>query len=229
VVEVGEGERFSFEVCGGTHLDRTGEIGLFLVVSQTSIGAGVRRLEAVTGRGAEAFVRQHLALLHQAATLLETTPAEVPHRIQRLLEDIDQERKGRAALEREVARARAALLLPHVREVDGLKVLAARTDAPSTEALREMGDFLKERMGGGVVVLGSIVNGRPLLVAMATPDAVARGADAVAVVREVAKAIDGGGGGRPEMAQAGGKRPEGLDRALDGVPEVVRRLLRGKG
>jgi alanyl-tRNA synthetase len=229
VVEVGEGERFSFEVCGGTHLDRTGEIGLFLVVSQTSIGAGVRRLEAVTGRGAEAFVRQHLALLHQAATLLETTPAEVPHRIQRLLEDIDQERKGRAALEREVARARAALLLPHVREVDGLKVLAARTDAPSTEALREMGDFLKERMGGGVVVLGSIVNGRPLLVAMATPDAVARGADAVAVVREVAKAIDGGGGGRPEMAQAGGKRPEGLDRALEGVPEVVRRLLRGKG
>ncbi|MDW8120137.1 MAG: alanine--tRNA ligase [Chloroflexota bacterium] len=225
VVEVADGERFSFEVCGGTHLERTGEIGLFLITSEASIGAGVRRIEAVTGRWAEALVRQRLATLQEVASLLETVPDQVPQRIRSLQEALEQERKRSAALERELARSRAVALLAQVQEVDGVRVLAARTDASSADALREMGDFLKEQMGGGLVVLGSIINGRPLLVAMATPDTVARGADAVTVVREAAKAIEGGGGGRPEMAQAGGKRPEGLDQALGRVPALVRRLV----
>lgn len=226
VVEVADGERFSLEVCGGTHLDRTGDIGLFLVVSEASIGAGVRRIEAVTGRWAEALVRQRLDTLEQVASLLETTPTDVAQRLQSVLDALDQERKRSAVLERDLARYRAAALLSQVQEVDGVKVLSARAEAFSVEALREMGDFLKERMGGGIVVLGSIINGRPLLVAMATPEAVALGADASAVVREAAKSIEGGGGGRPDMAQAGGRRPEGLDQALRRVPALVRQMVR---
>ena len=217
-----DGDSFSHEVCGGTHLGHTSEVGLFLITSESSIGAGLRRIEAITGQAAEEAARADRGSLEELARRLETTPPQLHDRVQTLLEELERERKRATALERQVARQEAARLLERAQEVDGVKVLAARIDASSAEAMRDVGDYLRDRLHTGVVVLGALVNGRPSLVAMVTPDLVERGLDAVAIVREAARAMDGGGGGRPELAQAGGRRADLLDEALRRVPSLVR-------
>jgi len=222
----GDGVPFSFEVCGGTHLERTGQIGLFLITSESSIGAGVRRIEAVTGRWAEAYVRERLGLLDALARKLEAPVPDLPARLDALLEDLDRARKEVQRLEREAARRSAEALLAQVQEVEGVRVLSARVSVSSVEAMREMGDHLRQRLGSGAVVLGAVLDGRPTLVAMLTPDLVERGLHAGVILKEASRAIEGGGGGRPEMAQAGGRRPEGLDSALRQAVEAVRRQVR---
>ena len=224
VVEVANGAPFSLEVCGGTHLERTGEVGSFLILSESSIGSGMRRIEALTGRGAEAFVRTRLNALQQTADLLQTTPGDVEARARDLLEELDQARKRAEALERQMARGAAEELLDQIQEVAGTRVIAGRASVSSMEALRETGDWLRDRLGSGIVVLGAVLEGRPTLVAMVTPDLVSKGFDAGGIVREAAKAMDGGGGGRPHLAQAGGRLPEKLDDALASVPQVVASL-----
>ncbi len=212
---------FSLEVCGGTHLDRTGQIGAFVIISESSIGSGMRRIEAATGAGAEAFLRSRLNTLQSVADLLQTTPGELEARAKALLEELDQARKRAEALSRQASRGFADELLRHVTEVAGLKVLVGRVEASSVEALREVGDWLRDRLGSGVVVLGAVLDGRPTLVAMVTADLVAQGVHAGNIVREAAKVMDGSGGGRPNLAQAGGRRPEKLDDALAAVPQIV--------
>ena len=213
---------FSVEVCGGTHLARTGEVGLFLITAEGSIGSGLRRIEALTGRAAEAAARHDRERLESLARRLETAPSDLETRVAGLMDELDQERRRAVNLERDLARREAEGLLAHAVEVDGARVLAARVTAASAEAMRDVGDYLKAKMGSGLIVLGAVLGERPVLVAMATPDLVERGVDAAAIVREAAAVIGGGGGGSAATAQAGGRRPEKLDEALALVPSLVR-------
>ncbi|MBI2166537.1 MAG: alanine--tRNA ligase [Chloroflexi bacterium] len=227
VVEVANGEPFSVEVCGGTHVERTGDIGLFLITSEQSIGSGARRIEAVTGRFAEVLIRERFGLLESVAQVLKGTPQEVEAKVKALVDALEGEWRRRQALERELARRDAEALLSAAREVDGVKVLVGRMEVSSVEALREVGDHLRDRLKSGILVLGAVLEERPVLVAMVTKDLVSKGYDAVRIVREAAYVMGGSGGGRPELAQAGGRHKEKLAEALGKVAEIVRRS-RGK-
>ena len=223
VVEMSDGERFSLEVCGGIHVKATGEVGPLFVVGESSIGGGMRRIEAVTGRAAEKLFVERTALLESLSHKLQTPLVDLEARLDSFLEDMERHRKRAETLERENLRRQAQELLPNVLDVDGINVVAARTSASSAEAMREMGDWLKERLSSAVIVLAAVQNNRPSIIAMVTADLVAKGLHAGNIARETARVIEGGGGGGPEVAQAGGKRADLLDKALEGVPEVVRR------
>ena len=171
-------EPFSREVCGGTHLDRPGEVGLFLITSESSIGSGIRRVEAVTGRAAEALARSNMATLESAAQRLETTPSDVEERIEALKAQLDAERRRAESLERANARAEAGGLVSEARDVGGVSVVSARVAAPSADVLRDMASHLRDRLGSGVVMLGAVANEKPMLVSMVTPDLVERGINA---------------------------------------------------
>ena len=229
VVETKEGgERFSGELCGGTHCSATGQIGLFLIVGESSIGAGMRRIEAVTGRAAEAYVQEQLAALENASRRLGTVASDLEAKVTTLLSDLDSERKRAQALERALAAPAAEALVGKARSVDGISLLAARVDAPSQDALRHMGDVLRQRLGSAVVVLGTVLDGRPAFMAMVTPDLVKRGLHAGHILKQVASAAGGGGGGRPEMAQGGGTDASKLDEALALVKPLVKEFLAKK-
>ena len=204
-VQIGETQPVSFEVCGGTHLERTGQIGTFRVVGESSVGTGVRRIEAVTGRGGEEWVSQRLRQLDEAAALLRSAPAELPQRIEGLLAQAEEARRSLRAGQREASRQEAETLLDEARDVGGVQVLAVRSDAPDAQSLREMGDRLRDKLGSGVVVLGSVFNGRPGLLAMVTPDLVERGLDA-GIHRQRGGAGDGRRRRRPAAAGAGGRQ-----------------------
>ena len=221
--ENGGDELFSFELCAGTHARATGEIGLLHVESEGSIAAGTRRIEAVTGRGADGALTQRHVLLESLAQQLQTSPAELTRRVASLLEDLDQERKRASSMERDLARRQAEALPAQAQTINGVTVLTAQVSAASPDALREMAGWLKERLGSAVIVLGADVNGRPSFVAMVTDDLTPKGYHAGNIVREVAKVADGGGGGRAEVAHAGGKDASKLQQALDLVPRLVKR------
>jgi alanyl-tRNA synthetase len=230
IVETKEdGERFSAELCGGTHCSSTGQVGLCLIVGESSIGAGMRRIEALTGRGAEAHVTERLAALQGASQRLGVTPQDLEPKLSSLLDELEAARKQVQALERAVATPAAAGLAEQAQPVDGVTVLAARVDAPSQDALRHMGDVLRQRLGSAVIVLAATFGGRPAFMAMVTPDLVKRGLHAGQILKQVASAAGGGGGGRPEMAQGGGYDPAKVDDALSRVEPTVRELLARKG
>ena len=222
LVEIANGDTFSFEVCGGTHVHHTGELGSVFVLGESSIGTGMRRIEAVSGRGAERVVRDRFRAQDSVAARLSTTPMETDERVGSLLEEMESLRRENEALERRLALQAAETMLDAAEDVDGVSVLAHRVDAAGADAMREMGDWLRSKMGSGVVALGTVANDRPQMVVMVTPDLVERGFDAVAIARGAAKAIGGGGGGRPDVAQAGGRRADGLDAALRSVADLVR-------
>ena len=225
LVEIANGEAFSFEVCGGTHVERTGELGAVYILGESSIGAGMRRIEAVSGRGAERTVRERFNVADDTASRLQTTVLETPVRAQGLLDELDDLRHRNEALERKLSLQSAEGLLDLTQDVDGVSVLAQKVSASNVDALREIGDWLRDKLGSGVVVLGAVVNDQPVLVAMVTADLVATGLNAAEIAKGAAKAIGGGGGGRPDVAQAGGRRADKLDEALGLVPDLVR----GKG
>ena len=225
VVSMSNGEAFSVEVCGGTHVGATGQVGTLFVLGESSIGGGMRRIEAVTGRAAERMLVDYSAMLDSLARKLQAPVADLEARLDSFMRDADDLRRRLTALERAALRGEAESLLGRVVDVDGVKVAAGRTSAGNSEAMREMGDFLKARLASAVVVLAAVVEGNPLLIAMVTPDLVDRGVHAGNIARDTAKVMGGGGGGRPEMAQAGGRNAQMLEEALRGVPELVRRSL----
>jgi alanyl-tRNA synthetase len=227
VLRVGDPQApFSQELCGGTHVQRTGDIGPFLITSETGIGAGIRRVEAVTGRGALATIQTLRARQEEAAALLSTPVEDVVQRIVRLQDDLRDAQREIDQLTRKLARADFQSLLDDVQEVAGVPLLAAQVDAPDADTLREMADWFRDKMQGGVIVLGTVVEDKPLLIA-ATTKALAkeRGVHAGDLVRQVAQRVDGGGGGRPDMAQAGGRDASKLPQALAAVPDLLREML----
>ncbi len=222
LVEIANGATFSFEVCGGTHVERTGELGAVYVLGESSVGAGMRRIEAVSGRAAERLVWERFRREEAVARRLQVPPTEAEDRVQSLVDALDEANRALTALERRQSLLAAESLLADCQDVGGVSVLAARTTAASADSLREVGDWLRDKLGSGVVVLGSVIGERPLLVSMVTADLVERGLDASVIARGAAKAIQGGGGGRPDVAQAGGRRADRLDDALALVPGLVR-------
>ncbi len=204
----------SAELCGGTHVASTGEIGFFQIVSESSIGAGLRRIEAMTGRGAEAFIKQRFASLEHIARSLHTLPDEIESKVSAIASEFELERRQRLALEKELARLRTESLLAQAEEIKGVKVLIARVPSTRLEIMREMADFIRDKLKSVIVVLGTVYEDKPAFLAAVTSDLVAKGYDAGKIVREVAKATGGGGGGKPNLAQAGGKDKEKLDEAL---------------
>jgi alanyl-tRNA synthetase len=223
VLEIGK-PRISAELCGGTHVGSTGEIGLFHIVGESSIGAGMRRIEAVTGRGAEEFVAIGFSIIEEAAQELRVSPPEIKGRISALHAELDAERKRAIALERELQKKTVDSLLNRAETVNGVTVLAARVPASNMEALRQMGDLVKERLSSVVVVLGAVYNDQANFVAMVTPDLVKRGLSAAEIVKQVAAITGGSGGGRAELGQAGGKDKDKLDEALALVRGLVERV-----
>ena len=211
----------SSELCGGTHVSSTGDIGFFQIVAESSIGAGLRRVEAVTGRGAEEFVNRRFASLENIAHYLHILPSEVESKVIEVATDSDTERRNREALEKELARMRVDSLLGQIEEINGVTVLVARVPSSRIEILREMADFIRDKLKSVILVLGTISEERPVFLAAVTPDLVSRGYDAGKIVREVAKVAGGGGGGKPNLAQAGGKYKEKLDEALRQVKNLI--------
>jgi alanyl-tRNA synthetase len=218
-------EDFSKELCGGTHVAATGEIGPIAIAAEAGVASGVRRVEALTGRGALGFLGQLQEVASELRAGLRAPLAELPVQVEAL--------RGRIrALEREVERLQGQLaggqvgaLLERVQRVDGVPVLATRAEVPSQDALSQLGDRLRDRLGSGVLLLGAALDGRPALLALVTPDLVARGLKAGALLGATAQALGGRGGGRPDRAQGGGGDPARLDEALAAVPALVERGL----
>ena len=222
LIEIANGETFSFEVCGGTHVERTGELGSVYILGESSIGAGMRRLEAVSGRSAEKQVWERFGQQDRLVRRLQTTLPDMEARVERLLDDFDELRREKEAIERKLHLQAAEELLSSKQDVAGVAVLATRAEASDADSLREVADWLRNKLGSGVVVLGSVLDGKPMLVAMVSSDLVANGFDASVIAKGAAKAIQGGGGGRADVAQAGGRLADKLDEALALVPDLVR-------
>ena len=225
VVSFGEDEGVSAELCGGTHVDSTAEIGSFRIVSESSVAAGVRRMEVVTGRLAEQFVAERLATLNAVAGLLRTKAAGVTPAVVQLLDQNQALQKELALVRQAMVRQESEALLSKAVRLDGFSLLAVRVNASDVDALRQITDWFRDKLGSCVVAVGALVEDKPMLVAAVTEDLLGRGLHAGNLVRDMAKQMGGGGGGRPTMAQAGGKDPSKLDDALASVPDWVRKNL----
>jgi alanyl-tRNA synthetase len=218
-------ELVSQELCGGTHVAMTAEIGPCLVLSEGSVGAGVRRIEAVTGRGAQSLIMERLNRMSNAAAYLLCAPDELDRKVQDTLEQLQAAQKELARLRREMAKRDFETLLGAVQTIREVPVLAAQVNVSDVDALREMTDWYRARVTSGVIVLGATIEGRPQIVAAVTDDLVARSLHAGKLAGAVAKVVGGGGGGKPTLAQAGGRDPKRLDEALALVPELVSAAL----
>ena len=219
------GHPFSMEVCGGTHVSATGQVGTLMVLGESSIGGGMRRIEALTGRSAEELFVEQSGRLERLAHRLQTPVLDLETRLDAFMEETYELRRRLADLERSSLRAEAEVLLQRAVDIDGAMVVVGRTSSSNADGMRQMGDFIRDKLSSAVVVLGAVTNGAPVLVAMVTPDLIERGVNAGNIARDAAKIMGGGGGGRPDMAQAGGKQPEKLDEALNGVAGLVRGSL----
>ncbi len=226
VVEVQGG--VSRELCGGTHAGRTGDIGLFKIVSEAAVGANLRRIEALAGEPALAYVQERERQIKALASTLKVGPDQVEERVERLLkEQRDMEREMESLRDR-IRSSHTTDLMAGAGEVSGVKVLAREVEADSPKALRAMGDQVKERMKSGVAVLGARNGDKAMLLCIVSPDLTDR-IQAGRLIGKLSPLVGGKGGGRPDMAQGGGNRPEGLDRALQRVTEMVGEMLGGAG
>ncbi|HLH20967.1 MAG TPA: alanine--tRNA ligase [Chloroflexota bacterium] len=219
VVRVGD---YSQELCGGTHVARSGEIGSAYIASESGIGSGMRRVEVVAGPAALEWVQGRLAQLERVASAVNAPPDAAADRVAALTAELQAARRELSRLQASAAKGRAEELAEAAESVDGLRVLAARVDAPTPDALGETADQVRKRLGRGVVVLGAVINDRPQFVAALTPEAVQAGLSAGKLVGAIAKVAGGGGGGKPDFARAGGKDAAQLDAALALVPQLVR-------
>ena len=216
---------FSKELCGGTHTHHTGDIGLFIIISETNVASGVRRIEALTGAAALAHVQQALAQTRQMANLLRAKSEDVVDRVGNLL-------SSQKTLEKEVEKFKAALAdakaqseSDDIRQVDGVNILVKQVDVDTPAALRDLADKFRDRMTSGIVVLGSAVDSKALLIVIVTKDLVKK-YHAGNIVKALSAMVGGGGGGRPDMAQAGGSRPENLPTALEKAYEVIQKIAK---
>jgi alanyl-tRNA synthetase len=220
VLEIGS----SRELCGGTHVARTGDIGFFKVISEGGIAAGVRRIEATTGEGALAFVQGQESKLNEAAAALKTPPQEVAQKVVQILDSVKTLEKELARLKSKLASTQGDELANRVVEVKGVKLLAATLDGADARALREAMDKLKDKLKSAVIVLAAADQGKVSLIAGVTPDLTSK-LKAGELVNFVAQQVGGKGGGRPDMAQAGGTNPAALPAALESVADWVRKRL----
>jgi alanyl-tRNA synthetase len=214
VVEMANGHLISLEMCGGTHVDATGDIGFCKITSESSIGSGLRRIEAVTGRVAETVIRDQHYLIERVAHRLEVTPQDLESRVTSLVEEVAQMRRQVSTQERISSIQQAQALLEKIEDVKGINVVCQTVQVNSVEGLREIADWVRNKVGSILVILGTVVKKRPAILVAATQDLVGKGIHAGDVVKEAANVIGGGGGGRAEMAQAGGHEASKLGEAI---------------
>lgn len=221
VVQMGD---YSLELCGGCHVPNTAVIGLFKFVSESGIGAGTRRIEAVTGAGAYKLMADQINTLKEAAAKLKTNVKDVPARIEAVLAEMKELQRENDSLSAKLSNIEAGNLVSQVKQVNGVNVLVANVPSTDMNNLRAMADDLKQKLDPVILVLGSAQGDKVNLIAGVTKDYITKGFHAGKLIKEIATRCGGGGGGRPDMAQAGGKDPEKLDAALDFVEEWVRSL-----
>ena len=218
---VGSDDRYSYELCGGNHVRETAEIGPFMILSEGSVSAGIRRVQALTGHGALQQIQHQRATLHQLAAQVGAPPEEAAQHVAHLMDELSQVRKQVVALQRDVARRQFENLLEKPETVNGKQAVIARMDGLNADLLRELGDVFRSRFATGVLVLGSVSEDKPQLLVAVTDDLVRSGLQAGSLIKALAAVVGGGGGGRPTMAVAGGKDSARLSDALD----EARRLL----
>lgn len=222
VVSMGD---FSTELCGGTHVANTGVISVFKIISESGVAAGVRRIEALTGNGVLSYYRQLEEILNNAAKTVKAAPATLVEKCAHLMAELKSLQSENESLKAKAAKEALGDVMNQVKEVKGVKLLASGVDNVDMNGLRDLGDSLKEKIGEGVVVLFSAQGGRVNMVAMATDGAVGKGAHAGNLIKGIAALVGGGGGGRPNMAQAGGKNPEGIPAAIAETEKVLESQL----
>ena len=218
VVCVGD---YSKEFCGGTHVGNTGEIQAFKILSESGVAAGVRRIEALTGQDVFDYYNDLEQKLSEAAKTLKTTPANLQEKLEHLMAEMKVLQSENESLKSKAAKEALGDVMDQVKEVKGVKLLAASVDNVDMNGLRDLGDQLKEKLGDGVVVLASAKDGKVNLIAMATDAAMKQGAHAGNLIKGIAALVGGGGGGRPNMAQAGGKNPDGIGAAMEEAAKVL--------
>ena len=222
VVKMGD---FSTELCGGTHVKNTGTIAAFKIVSESGVAAGVRRIEALTGNGVFAYYNHLEEVLEKVAKTLKASPSTLEEKAEHLMKELKALQSENESLKSKAAKDALGDVMNQITEVKGVKLLAAKVSNVDMSGLRELGDQLKEKIGDGVVLLISDTEGKVNLVAMATDGAMAKGAHAGNLIKGVAACVGGGGGGRPNMAQAGGKNPAGIEEALTKAVNVLEEQL----
>ena len=218
VVSMGD---FSKELCGGTHVKNTGNITTFKIVSEAGVAAGVRRIEALTGEGVFAYYKDVERTLAEAAKAAKSTPANLAEKIEHMLAEIKALNSEIESMKSKAAKEALGDVMDQVKEVKGVKLLATSVEGVDMNGLRDLGDQLKEKLGEGVIVLASSANDKVNLIAMATDAAMAQGAHAGNLIKGIAGLVGGGGGGRPNMAQAGGKNPAGIPDAIAKAEEIL--------
>ena len=218
VVNMGD---YSIEFCGGTHVANTGEIGAFKIISESGVAAGVRRIEALTSKGLMKYYASLEAKIHEAAKMLKTTPENLSEKIAHLQAENKELHSEVESLKSKLAKDAMGDVMNQIEEVNGVKVIAVGVEDMDMNGLRDLGDQLKEKLGEGVVVIASSAGGKVSLMATATDGAMKKGAHAGNLIKAIASLVGGGGGGRPNMAQAGGKNPAGIPDALAKVKEVL--------
>jgi len=211
VVSMGD---FSTELCGGTHVTNTEQVGCFKILSEAGIAAGVRRIEALTSSGLMAYYADVEAQLEVAARTAKAAPAVLQGRIRQMIEEIKALQSENEKLKNKLAKDALGDVMSQVQDIKGVKVLAVQADGVDMNELRNLGDQLKEKLGEGVIVIASALGDKVSLIAMATDEAQKAGAHAGNLIKAIAGEVGGGGGGRPNMAQAGGKNPTGIEAAL---------------
>ncbi|HCP95288.1 MAG TPA: alanine--tRNA ligase, partial [Anaerovibrio sp.] len=221
VVRVVSVPGFSMELCGGSHVKNVGQIGLFKIVSETGVAAGVRRIEAITGRAALEYANTKAKQVSDAAAAMKCHEDELVSHVESLVAHAKELQKQLDAVNAEKAKADAAALTDQVKTVGEVSVIAAAVNAADMDELRSIADMICDKISTGVVVLGTVNGEKVNLVVKASKEAVTKGAHAGKIIKEAAAVVGGGGGGRPDMAQAGGKKPENLDSALEKAVEVL--------
>ena len=225
IVRVVEIPGFSMELCGGTHVANTSQVGLFKITGESAVGAGLRRIEAITGEGVKRYLDEKDRLIEEITAILKTTDRDVVHRIRSLLDEIKQKEKMLEQLEMRNAGSQVDELLKQTVQVGGIPLLAARVEARDIDALRNMADMFREKLNTGIVVLGAVINEKAGFIAAVTKDLTPRGVHAGNIIKEVAKIAGGGGGGREDIAQAGGKDVDKLDAALAQAAKIIEKQL----
>jgi alanyl-tRNA synthetase len=211
----------SAELCGGTHVKATGEIAYFQIVSESSVGASLRRIEAVTGRGAERYFENRLSELEQIAGYLGSEPDRLLEKVSSVSQELKNQEKRVLIMERELSLKTGQSLLTGTQIIKGVNVIVGKMPSTRIEILRETADWLRDQLKSAIIVLGTVYEDRPLFLAVVTPDLVAKKYNAGDIIRQVAKITGGGGGGKPNIAQAGGKDKDKLDEALRLVKELI--------
>ena len=214
---------FSKELCGGTHTAKTGDIGLFKIVSESSIASGVRRIEALTGEEALAYVQRTSRLLEETAHLVKEKPDHLPAKVEKMLSELKAFEKEAERLKARIAADSAQVGGDAIKSVNHTKVLIQKVAVDNPAALRDLADRLKEKIKSGIVVLGSVNGPKAFLIVAVTKDLIGR-YHAGNVIKQIASTVGGSGGGRPDMAQAGGTQPENLDQALDKAYQVIQNI-----